>query len=116
PREPAPEMEVEARHKPVADQRPHDADRAVADKSKTIAAQDFAEQPAGDRADQQDDDHALIRKMHLRFPPRNLTQYTSVNGALNPGGDSLSRSCGAGDGGLNFAPLGPSQCGFPFRP
>ena len=57
-------MEVEARQKPIADQRSDDADRSVADKSETIAAQDLADQPSGDGADKQDNDHALIRKMH----------------------------------------------------
>src|SRR5271154_2184687 len=50
-RETAPEVEVEARQEPVADQGPDDADRSVADKSETIAAQDFADQPSSDRAD-----------------------------------------------------------------
>jgi hypothetical protein len=64
PRKTAPQVQVEARQKPVADQRSNDSDRSVADKSETIAAQDFADQPSGERADKQDNKHALIRKMH----------------------------------------------------
>jgi hypothetical protein len=57
-------VEVEARQKPVADQRSDDADRGVTDKSETIAAQDLADQPSSKGADSQDNDHPLIRKMH----------------------------------------------------
>jgi hypothetical protein len=64
PREAAPEVEVEAGQKPIADQRSDDADRSIADKSETIAAQDLADQPSGDGPDKQDNDYALIRKMH----------------------------------------------------
>ena len=64
PVRPLQKWKIEARHKPVADQRPDHAHRRIADKSKTIAAQDLADQPSGDDADNQNDDHALIRKMH----------------------------------------------------
>jgi hypothetical protein len=57
-------VEVEARQKPVANKRANDADRSVADESETIAAKHLADQPSGERADKQDNDHALIRKMH----------------------------------------------------
>ena len=50
--EAAPEVEVEARQQPVADQRSDDSDRSVADKSETIAAKDLADQPSGERADE----------------------------------------------------------------
>src|ERR1700719_1519752 len=61
--EAAPDVDVEARQQPVADQRPDNADRSVTDKSETIAAQDLADQPSGEPADSQDDEHALIRNM-----------------------------------------------------
>jgi hypothetical protein len=57
-------MKVEARQKPFADERSHDADRGVADEPEPVAAQHLADQPPDEGADNEDNDHALVGQMH----------------------------------------------------
>src|SRR5215471_5897950 len=82
-------MEVEARHKPIADQGPDDAYGRIADEPETIAAHDLADQPSGGDADKQDDDHALVRKMHGDSLRPNPAPYTSDDGGLKARSDSI---------------------------
>ena len=51
------------------EQRAGDADQDVADKAKAGAAHDLAGQPAGDKADKQNDQNAFVRHVHSKIPP-----------------------------------------------
>ena len=61
-------MDAELRKQEACHQRAGDADQDVADETKAGAAHDLAGQPAGDQADEQNDQNAFVGNLHMRNP------------------------------------------------
>ena len=61
---PVPRRDAELRQQPVADEGADNADDEIADEAEAGPAHDFAGEPAGDEADQQDDQKTFVRQMH----------------------------------------------------
>jgi hypothetical protein len=59
-------MDTELRKHPTADERADDPYNQIANQSKSRALHDLASQPSGDQPDQQYDQQAFTRHVHLR--------------------------------------------------
>lgn len=60
------EMNIQLRKQPVTDECADDTDDQVSDKPEPTAPHDLTSQPAGNDADQNNDDETFIGKMHLK--------------------------------------------------
>src|SRR5579863_2783963 len=62
------DRDAEFRKQEAREQRAGDTDDDVADDAKAGAAHDLAGQPAGDQADEQNDNQTFVRNMHENSP------------------------------------------------
>src|SRR6185369_8149182 len=64
-------MDTELRQQPAPDEGADDSDDEVADNAEPGALYDLTGKPSGNEADQQDDEEAFARHVHVRrFPDR----------------------------------------------
>jgi hypothetical protein len=62
---PASEMDTELRQQPAPDEGADDPNDHIADESKAGPSYDLAGQPSGNETDQQDDEKAFARHVHV---------------------------------------------------